>query len=104
VRRIGIVVYMLLLAVSIQGGTAVFGGEGYLRYPDIHGDAVVFVAEADLWTAPAGGGSARRLTTHVGSESFPRFSPDGRRIVFTGQYDGNADLFVIPAEGGEPRG
>ena len=102
-RKPGIVVYMLLLAALIQGGTVFAGGEGYLRYPDIHGDDVVFVAEADLWIASANGGRARRLTTHPGSESYPRFSPDGRWIAFTGQYDGNADLFVIPAQGGEPK-
>jgi tricorn protease len=82
---------------------AVADGEGYLRYPDIHGENVVFVAEADLWLAPAGGGAARRLTSHEGSEAIPRFSPDGKSIAFTGQYDGNADVFVVSAAGGEPR-
>ncbi|MGH2652325.1 MAG: peptidase S41, partial [Actinomycetota bacterium] len=76
---------------------------GYLRQPDIHGDLVVFCAEGDLWTVPSGGGTARRLTSHPGTESYPTFSPDGRQVAFTGQYDGNADLFVVPAEGGEPR-
>jgi len=64
---------------------------------------VVFVAEDDLWLAPVAGGSARRLTTHPGVETFPRFSPDGRWIAFTGHYDGNADVFVVSAQGGEPR-
>jgi tricorn protease len=49
------------------------------------------------------GGIARRLTTHPGTETFPRFSPDGKWIAFSGEYDGNQDVFVVPAEGGEPR-
>ncbi|ANM31643.1 hypothetical protein ABI59_21900 [Acidobacteria bacterium Mor1] len=77
--------------------------EGYLRTPDLHGDRVVFAAEGDLWLADAGGGTARRLTIHVGTETHPKFSPDGSMIAFTGQYDGNADVFIMPAEGGEPR-
>jgi len=76
---------------------------GYLRYPDIHGDRIVFGAEADLWLAPAGGGPARRLTAHAGTEYFPQFSPDGKTIAFTGEYDGNRDVYVVEAGGGEPR-
>ncbi len=74
----------------------------YYRYPDIHGNQIVFTAEADLWVVPDQGGVARRLTTHVGDEYFPQFSPDGKWIAFTGQYDGNSDVYVIPVEGGEP--
>src|SRR5262249_32199607 len=59
-----------------------------LRYPDISRDSVVFVYAGDLWTAPRAGGSARRLTSAPGSEIFPKFSPDGQWIAFTGQYDG----------------
>ncbi len=74
-----------------------------LRNPDIHGDRVVFVHGGDLWLVSSEGGEARRLTTHVGFESQPKFSPDGEWIAFTGDYDGNPDVYVIPAEGGEPR-
>jgi tricorn protease len=77
--------------------------QGYLRQPDIHGDQIVFAAEADLWTAPVQGGLARRLTSHPGSESYAAFSPDGKSIAFTGEYDGNADIYVVPAQGGEPK-
>ncbi len=76
---------------------------GYLRYPDIHGDQVVFAAESDLWIASDRGGPARRLTSHPGAEYFPSFSPDGRLIAFTGEYDGNRDVYVITAAGGEPK-
>ena len=74
-----------------------------LRFPDIHGDRVVFSYAGDLWLASTEGGLATRLTAHPGLELFPRFSPDGSRIAFTGQYDGDEQVYVIPASGGLPR-
>jgi len=74
-----------------------------LRFPDIHGDRVVFSYAGDLWTAPAVGGVAQRLTTHPGQELFAKFSPDGRWIAFTGQYDGDEQVYVMPATGGVPK-
>lgn len=74
-----------------------------LRFPHINGDKIVFSYAGDLYTVDANGGTARRLTSHIGYEMFPRFSPDGKYIAFTGQYDGNTEVFVIPAEGGEPQ-
>lgn len=74
-----------------------------LRFPDIHKDRVVFTYAGDLWTAPSTGGTATRLTAHPGLEMFARFSPDGRWIAFTGQYDGDEQVYVIPATGGVPR-
>ena len=74
-----------------------------LRFPDIHGDRVVFSYAGDLWSASTDGGAATRLTAHPGLELFPRFSPDGSRIAFTGQYDGDEQVYVIPASGGVPR-
>lgn len=74
-----------------------------LRFPDIQGDRVVFTYAGDLWAAPATGGTAARLTAHPGLEMFARFSPDGRWIAFTGQYDGDEQVYVIPSTGGVPR-
>ncbi len=74
-----------------------------LRFPDIHKDKVVFSYAGDLWLASTSGGVARRITTHSGLELFPKFSPDGKWIAFTGQYDGNFNVYVIPSEGGEPQ-
>jgi tricorn protease len=75
-----------------------------LRFPDIHGDKVVFTYGGDLWTASAaGGGTATRLTAHPGLELFAKFSPDGKWIAFTGQYDGDEQVYVMPATGGVPR-
>ncbi|HYX40697.1 MAG TPA: hypothetical protein VE821_03315, partial [Pyrinomonadaceae bacterium] len=74
-----------------------------LRFPDIHGDMIAFVYAGDIWTVPAAGGTARRLTSHAGLELFPKFSPDGRWIAFSGEYDGTRQIFVISVDGGEPR-
>ena len=74
-----------------------------LRYPDIAGDRVAFCYAGDLWTAPATGGTATRLTAHPGLDLFPKFSPDGAWIAFTGQYEGDEQVYVIAAEGGQPR-
>jgi tricorn protease len=74
-----------------------------LRFPDIRGDRVVFTYAGDLWTAPSSGGSATRLTSHPGVEVFGKYSPDGKWIAFTGQYDGDEQIYVVPTSGGEPR-
>ncbi len=75
-------------------------GEALLRFPDIHDNTIVFVSGEDIWTAPASGGAATRLTIHDREERYPKFSPDGSMIAFTGDYDGNADVYVMNAHGG----
>jgi tricorn protease len=74
-----------------------------MRQPDIQGSTIVFVYGGDLWTVARSGGTASRLTSHEGLERFPKLSPDGKRIAFTAEYDGNVDAYTIPSEGGEPR-
>ena len=75
-----------------------------LRFPALHGNQVVFTYAGDLYTVPVQGGVARRLTSDPkGFEMFARFSPDGKTLAFTGQYDGNTEVYVMPSEGGEPR-
>jgi len=71
--------------------------------PALNKTHVVFVYAGDLWRVPREGGAAQRLTSGPGMETNPVFSPDGSRIAFTGEYDGNVDVFVMPSEGGEPR-
>jgi len=80
-----------------------FGQTKLLRFPDISDDRVAFTYASDLWIAPAGGGTATRLTAHPGMEVFAKFSPDGKWIAFTGQYDGDEQVYVVPAAGGEPK-
>ncbi|MDX1385810.1 MAG: peptidase S41, partial [Thermoanaerobaculia bacterium] len=91
------------LALAILPAAPADAQTKLLRFPDIHGDQVVFTYAGDLWLAPAAGGTARRLTTHPGLELFGRFSPDGSQIAFTGQYDGDEQVYVVPTAGGEPR-
>ena len=74
-----------------------------LRNPDIHAGRVVFQYGGDLWTCPIAGGQAVQLTSHPGLESSPCFSPDGRWVAFSGQYDENMDVYIVPAAGGEPK-
>jgi tricorn protease len=74
-----------------------------LRFPTIHGDRVVFSYAGNLYAVPAAGGVANRLTGHDGYEMFARFSPDGKWLAFTGQYDGNTEVYLMPAEGGVPK-
>ena len=93
--------FLPLFAVSLAGPA--FAQTKLLRYPDVHGDALVFTYAGDLWRAPSAGGSATRLTAHPGLELFGKFSPDGNQIAFTGQYDGDEQVYVVPASGGGAR-
>ncbi len=74
-----------------------------MRFPAIHGNLIVFSFAGDLYAVDVQGGLARKLTSHIGYEMFPGFSPDGKHIAFTGHYDGNTEVYKIPAEGGIPQ-
>src|SRR6266498_1102485 len=74
-----------------------------MRYPDVSATQIVFSYAGDIWVAPKSGGLAERLSSPRGEEIFPRFSPDGSQIAFSGNYDGNLDIYVVPAIGGLPR-
>ena len=75
-----------------------------LRFPTVSNDAIVFSYAGDLYTVPLAGGVARKLTAYYeGYEAFARFSPDGASIAFTGEYDGNREVYLIPAGGGVPK-
>jgi len=73
------------------------------RQPTMNSTHIVFVFAGDLWKVSREGGAAERLTSGVGNETGPTFSPDGNWVAFTGEYDGNVDAYVIPSSGGEPR-
>jgi len=100
-RRILLAWFTLSAALALAAPPAL-AKAGYYRYADLHGDRIVFTAEDDIWLVPVQGGMARRVTSHEGTEYFPKFSPDGTRIAFTGEYDGNRDVYVMDFEGGEP--
>jgi tricorn protease len=74
-----------------------------LRYPELHGNRLVFTYAGDLWSVSANGGDAYRLTAHDGYEYLPRISPDGQWIAFSAEYEGNMDVYVMPIAGGAPR-
>ena len=91
------------MTLSAVGGPAEVTDEArLLRFPATNGTDVVFSYAGDLFTAPLSGGEARRLTSHIGYEMFAHYSPDGKTIAFTGEYDGNREVYIIPAKGGEP--
>lgn len=88
--------------LQAQSSSSADGEARLLRFPSTNGKEVVFTYAGDLYTAPLSGGEARRLTSHEGYEMFPRFSPDGTHIAFTGHYDGNTEVYLIPSVGGSP--
>lgn len=94
----------VLFAFLFAGSVTVTSAQetSLLRFPTTNGSDVVFSYGGDLYKAPISGGEARRLTSHIGYEMFARFSPDGKSIAFTGQYDGNTEVYLMSADGGEP--
>src|SRR5258706_14273790 len=105
--------YVSLVAVMLAGVSA-FSAEGdkdsgprgidarMMRYPDVSATQIVFSYAGYIWVAPKSGGLAERLSSPKGEEIFPRFSPDGSQIAFSGNYDGNLDIYVVPSIGGLP--
>jgi tricorn protease len=98
--RILLMVGVLLAFVGLAG--AAEEPPLLVHAPTLSKTEIVFVYGGYLWSVPRAGGEARQLTTG-GHEASPILSPDGEWIAFSGQYDGNVDVFVMPAEGGEPR-
>jgi tricorn protease len=97
--------FQTLLAMILLTGNVLIQAEEarLLRFPDVQGDRVAFVYAGDIYTVSRSGGNAVRLTSHEGLELFPKFSPDGDMIAFTGQYDGDLSVYVMPTDGGRPR-
>ena len=102
-RAVRLALALTLAAASNAPAESIFDDARLLRFPDIHEGTIAFTYAGDIFTVDAAGGTARRLTAGEGLELFPRFSPDGKWIAFTGHYDGTSDVYVIPAAGGEPR-
>src|ERR1700750_3286860 len=75
---------------------------GLFRYPDVSQSQIVFTYANDIWVVPKDGGTAIKLSSPPGVESFTKFSPDGNLIAYSGNYDGNQDVYVMPVSGGVP--
>ncbi len=98
-----LVVILIAIGVVVEPAEARAATKPHIfQHPAMSKDLIAFGYAGDLWTVPRAGGVATRLTTGVGIETDPIFSPDGRTIAFTGAYDGNTDVFTIPATGGVP--
>ena len=91
------ILFLLCLQVFAQTETRL------LRFPTLSGNKIVFSYAGDLYTVDVKGGIARKLTNDVGYEMFAKFSPDGKNLAFTGQYDGNTEIYLMPANGGVPK-
>ena len=96
-----------LLAASVAGAPAAAGPDIHdtrmLTEPAVSADRIAFIYANDLWTCSLDGSSVRRLTSDIGVESSPAFSPDGKWIAFSAQYEGNTDVYIVGADGGVPR-
>src|SRR5882757_8492411 len=97
-RAVFLLTFALLLSIAADAQKPML-----FRHPTINKTQVVFSFAGDLWIAPRDGGDARRLTSGAGIESDPYFSPDGATIAFSGEYDGNVDVYTIPTMGGVPK-
>ncbi|MEY2602172.1 MAG: tricorn protease [Verrucomicrobiota bacterium] len=101
----------ILLFLSVYCSLSIFAASAQslpnttrlLRFPTTNDREIVFCYAGELYTVGKDGGVARRLTSGPGYTSFPRFSPDGKQVAFTSEYDGNREVYVMPAEGGTPK-
>src|SRR6266581_4139946 len=95
-------IFALLLFLDIS---AVVDAQGtrLLRHPTVSRDSIAFEYAGDLWVVARGGGQARRVTSTIGVELDPYFSPDGSQIAYTSTVAGNTDVYVVPISGGDPK-
>jgi len=94
---------LAVFSLTLSIGASAQDDARLMRYPDINKNLIAFVYAGDIWTVDADGGNARRLTSHEGQEIFPKISPDGKWIAFSGEYSGSRQIYVMPSNGGTPR-
>ena len=97
------IAFVAFLCIGFIASLTGQGFEGYYRFPDVHGNTVIFTAEGDLWQVPLSGGLAQRLTTHPEEEMYASFSPDGSTIAFSASYEGPTEVYTMPVSGGLPQ-
>jgi tricorn protease len=93
----------LYTPLSAAVNNAVNNTAAYFRYPALRGDTLIFTSEGDLWSSPANGGQARRLSTHPAEESRSAISHDGKLVAFSASYEGPLEAYVMPVSGGQPK-
>jgi tricorn protease len=98
-----VVISLSLISLYVTAAFAQSDPPLLLRFPTVSKTQIVFNYGGNLWIVSREGGDARRLTSGVGIETMPSFSPDGTTIAFTGEYDGNRDVYTVAATGGVPR-
>src|SRR5271169_1209106 len=104
VRQLLLATLVILVAISCRKiASAQSDPPLLLRFPAVSKTQIVFNYAGDLWIVNRDGGNARQLTSGIGSETLPAFSPDGSMVAFTAEYDGNLDVYVVPGAGGVPR-
>ncbi len=96
-------IFFAICSITFSMVTLAQNDARLMRYPDINKNLIAFVYAGDIWSVEANGGEARRLTSHPGMELFPKISPDGNWIAFSGEYSGSRQIFVMPSNGGTPR-
>lgn len=102
-KSLRIILPVILLFFSVSYTARAIDDARLLRFPDINKDLTVFVYAGDIWSVNSNGGEAKRLTSHLGFELFPKISPDGEWIAFSGEYAGSRQIYVIPSAGGVPK-
>ena len=95
--------FSAVAAVALAATVASADPIKFARFPHVAHGKIAFSYHGDIWVANQDGTSPTRLTAHVGRDTFPRFSPDGKLVAFSSNRFGNDDVFVIPVTGGEPR-
>ncbi len=102
-RTISLLASFLLILGGTYARAQNINDTRLLSQPAVSANHIAFEYAGDLWVSELDGGNVRRLTSHIGSETGPRFSPDGSKIAFTAQYEGNTDVYLVPVEGGVPK-
>ncbi|MBK7733921.1 MAG: PD40 domain-containing protein [Chitinophagaceae bacterium] len=95
-----IISYVLISLSAISGAQQI--DAGLFRFPDVSHTQIVFTYANDIWIMPKTGGTAQKLSSPAGLEVFPKFSPDGKTVAFSANYDGNNEIYTLPVTGGVP--
>src|SRR5260370_31712423 len=102
-RRCTLVFCTVLFAGSVASAQTSNGGTRLLRTPTVSATQIAFAYAQNIWVVPRAGGVARRVTSFQGQTTNPHFSPGGKWIAFSGEYAGNLDVYLVAADGGEPK-